>query len=197
MPKRTSSYNSWQLEKLSNPENVAAYLNAAIDDSPEMFCKALRNVSQARQMVKVARDAGLSRETLYRATSEIGNPTLETLVSVFKALHLQMRVQSLTASDPLGNISGPMAKHAEPVRKTGRFKMQTSGKVTGISAAAGLQLTLDFPLQKPIQVAFNARTIALQVSANAEPNNLLPAHLCSQLLEREYGYANGYKQLSS
>ncbi len=67
MPKRTSNYSSWQLEKLTNPETAAAYLSAAISDSPEMFRNALRNVAQARQMARVARDAGVTRESLYRA----------------------------------------------------------------------------------------------------------------------------------
>jgi len=92
MPKRTSNYNSWQLEKLTNPETAAAYLSAAISDSPEMFRKALRNVAQSRQMAKVAREAGVTRESLYRATSEIGNPTLETLDSVLQVLGLEIEI---------------------------------------------------------------------------------------------------------
>jgi len=92
MPKRTSDYNSWQLAKLTNPETAAAYLSAAISDSPEMFRKALRNVAQSRQMAKVARDAGVTRESLYRATSDVGNPTLDTLDSVLQVLELKLAV---------------------------------------------------------------------------------------------------------
>lgn len=92
MPKRTSSYNSWRLEKLANPATAAAYLSAAMSDSPEMFRKALRNVAQSRQMASVARDAGVTRESLYRATSEIGNPTLETLNSVLQALGVKIQI---------------------------------------------------------------------------------------------------------
>jgi len=90
MPKRTQSYNDWRLEKLKDPETAAAYLTAAIGDSPEMFRKALRNVAQARQMATVAREAGVTRESLYRATSDIGNPTLDTLDQVLGALGLKI-----------------------------------------------------------------------------------------------------------
>lgn len=93
MPKRTQSFQSWRQSKLADPLNAASYLNAAIEDSPEMFLKALRNVAQARQMSQVARDAGVTRESLYRATSEIGNPTLETFISVLRALHLKIVIE--------------------------------------------------------------------------------------------------------
>jgi probable addiction module antidote protein len=98
MPKRTSNYNSWQLEKLTNPETAAAYLSAAISDSPEMFRKALRIVAQASQMTTVARKAGVKRESLYRATSEIGNPTLDTLHPVLKAVGITMKFEATEAS---------------------------------------------------------------------------------------------------
>lgn len=64
MPKRTQSYQSWRLSKLADPINAASYLTAAMKDSPDMFRKALRNVAQSRQMAKVARDAGVTRESL-------------------------------------------------------------------------------------------------------------------------------------
>jgi hypothetical protein len=59
-----------------------------------MFRKALRNVAQARQMARVARDAGVTRESLYRATSEIGNPTLDTLDSVLSAVGIKMKFEA-------------------------------------------------------------------------------------------------------
>jgi probable addiction module antidote protein len=93
MPKRTSNYNSWQLEKLTDPATASAYLSAAISDSPEMFRKALRIVAQASQMAAVARKAGVKRESLYRATSEIGNPTLDTLHPVLKAVGIKMKFE--------------------------------------------------------------------------------------------------------
>jgi probable addiction module antidote protein len=74
------------------PEEASAYLNAALEDSPEAFLKALRNVAQARQMSKVAKEAGIQRETLYRSFSEQGNPTFETLSSVLGALGMKISI---------------------------------------------------------------------------------------------------------
>jgi DNA-binding phage protein len=54
MPKRTKSYHSWLLQKLTDPARAKRYLKEAIEDSPEMFLKGLRNVAEARGMSKVA-----------------------------------------------------------------------------------------------------------------------------------------------
>lgn len=90
MPKRTQSYDAWQLDRLSHPSAAASFLNAALADSQEMFLMALRKVAQAREMASVAKEAGIQRETLYHALSEQGNPTLETLRGIYDALGLKM-----------------------------------------------------------------------------------------------------------
>jgi DNA-binding phage protein len=64
---------------------------------PEAFLKALRNVAQARQVAKVAKDAGVKRETLYRSFSEESNPTFQTLSSVLGALGMKL---SIALADP-------------------------------------------------------------------------------------------------
>jgi probable addiction module antidote protein len=92
MANRTSSYHDALLAALTDSEEASAYLNAALEDSPEGFLKALKNVAQARQMAKVARDAGVQRETLYRSFSERGNPTFATLSSVLGALGMRLMV---------------------------------------------------------------------------------------------------------
>jgi probable addiction module antidote protein len=91
---KTSSYHAALLRDLADPEEAEHYLNAVLEDYPEGFLKALRNVAQARQMAKVAQDAGIQRESLYRALSEDGNPTLETLTAVLDALGLRLAVAS-------------------------------------------------------------------------------------------------------
>ena len=93
---KTSSYRQSLLTALLDPVEASAYLNAALEDSPQAFLKAVRNVAQSRQMVKVAKDAGVQRETLYRSLSEQGNPTFETLSSVLAALGMKI---SITVSD--------------------------------------------------------------------------------------------------
>ncbi|MGB9203417.1 MAG: addiction module antidote protein [Terriglobales bacterium] len=94
MPSKTRPYREALLEALSDSEVAASYLTAAMNDSPDMFRKALRNVAQARQMARVARNAGVTRESLYRATSEIGNPTLDTLDSVLTAVGIKIKFEA-------------------------------------------------------------------------------------------------------
>lgn len=94
MPKRSQSYNAWQMERLSRPRAAASFLNAARKDSLEMFLVALRKVAQAHQMVRVAKEANIQRETLYHALSEEGNPTLATLDSVLAAVGLRFEIMA-------------------------------------------------------------------------------------------------------
>jgi probable addiction module antidote protein len=92
MLKRTKDHQSWLLEKLANPRRAANYLNTALEDSPQMFLEAVRDVAQVRQMARVARNAGVTRESLYKATSPAGNPTFETFVAVLSAMDLTFEV---------------------------------------------------------------------------------------------------------
>lgn len=93
MPKRTSDYHVGLLGELRDPRMAAHYLNAALEDSDEMFLKALRNVAEARQMAKVAKGAGVSRESIYRMLSGTGNPTYSSLLGILSALGLSLSVQ--------------------------------------------------------------------------------------------------------
>ena len=121
MPKRARSYRTWQLQKLTDPRIASAYLNESLADSNESFLKALGKVAQANQMSKVAKDAGIQRETLYRSFSEQGNPTATTLVSVLKAVGLKLEVSELldqtgkqTTSGGTGNLLPLQAKIQKP-----------------------------------------------------------------------------------
>lgn len=83
-------------EQLRTPEEMAAYLDAwlveAPDDAPGI-ARALGDIARARGMTQVARDAGLSREGLYRALSEEGNPSFATILKVAKALGLRLHAE--------------------------------------------------------------------------------------------------------
>jgi probable addiction module antidote protein len=92
MPKTGIPYNSWLIGELTDPRIAERYLNACLHEGQDIFLKALKKVAQARQMTKVAQEAGVQRETLYRSLSENGNPTLETLSSVLHALGMELRV---------------------------------------------------------------------------------------------------------
>lgn len=92
--KTTKSYHEYLLESLKDPEEAAGYLNAAFEEGePRYFLKALRNVAEAcGGMAELARQADLNRETLYRTLSEKGNPRLDSLYFVLKALGLNLRI---------------------------------------------------------------------------------------------------------
>ncbi len=78
-----------------NPEFAASYLAAAMEDTdePGVLLIALRQIAEARGgMAKVAKDAGMQRESLYRALSRRGNPRLTTLLAVIRAMGMTLTV---------------------------------------------------------------------------------------------------------
>lgn len=79
-----------------DPEFAAEYLKAALEDSdePRVLLLALRHLAQAHGIAKVAKAAGIERESLYRALSEKGNPRLSTLVAVTKVIGLRLTVEA-------------------------------------------------------------------------------------------------------
>ncbi len=83
-------------ELRKNPELAAEYLKAALEDAddPSVLLIALRHVAEARGgLAKIAKAAGVERESLYRALSGRGNPRLSTLVAVTKAMGLKLTVE--------------------------------------------------------------------------------------------------------
>src|SRR6478609_1919755 len=84
-------------EQLRTPEEVAAYLDAWLDEAPEDgagIARALGDIARAKGMTQVARDAGLSRESLYKALGENGNPSFATILKVTRALGVQLHAQA-------------------------------------------------------------------------------------------------------
>ena len=80
-------------EQLRTPEEMAAYLDAWFEEAPEDAAgsaRALGDIARARGMAQVARDAGLSRESLYKALSENGNPSFATILKVARALGVRL-----------------------------------------------------------------------------------------------------------
>src|SRR5271170_866416 len=79
-----------------DPEFAAEYLKAALEDNnePKVLLLALRRITEARGgFAKVAKAAGVERESLHRALSARGNPRLSTLVGVMKAIGLKLTVE--------------------------------------------------------------------------------------------------------
>ena len=79
-----------------HPDFAAEYLKAALEDAdePRVLLIALRHLAQAQGIAKIARAAGIERESLYRALSFRGNPRLSTLVAVTKAVGLKLTVEA-------------------------------------------------------------------------------------------------------
>jgi probable addiction module antidote protein len=81
-------------ELRADPRLAAEYLNAAAEDGdPRVYLAALRTVAEAEGMAKVAKAAGVPRESLYRALSPGGNPRFSTLHAILKAAGLKLAVE--------------------------------------------------------------------------------------------------------
>ena len=83
-------------EHLRTPEDMAAYLDAWLEEAPDDvsgIARALGDIARAKGMSQVAKEAGLSRESLYRALSEGGNPSFATVLKVARALGVRLHAQ--------------------------------------------------------------------------------------------------------
>lgn len=82
-------------DHLETVEDMAAYLDAALEDGDvAVVMAALGDIARAKGMTQVARDAGLGRESLYKALSTTGNPEFATILKVVRSLGLQLHVQA-------------------------------------------------------------------------------------------------------
>jgi len=80
-------------EQLRTPEEMAAYLDAWLTEAPDDvagIARALGDIARAKGMAQVAKETGLSRESLYKALSENGNPSFATILKVTKALGVRL-----------------------------------------------------------------------------------------------------------
>lgn len=93
---RTTKYDV--AEHLRTPEEMAAYLEACLEEADgdaAFVAKALGDIARAKGMTQVARDAGLSRESLYKALSGERTPGFDTILKVVKALGIELRAAPL------------------------------------------------------------------------------------------------------
>lgn len=92
--RKTKDYKEHLIERLQTPEDIAGYINAVIEENDvPTFLLALRDVADAQGLGKVAEEAKLNRENVYRMLSDKGNPRLSSLFSVLYVLGLELRVQ--------------------------------------------------------------------------------------------------------
>jgi probable addiction module antidote protein len=89
----TTPYDN--VDYLKTEEDMLFYLDACIQEDPgdgSLVRTALGDIARARGMSQLARDSGLSRESLYKALSGDGNPEFSTIMKVIKALGLRLHV---------------------------------------------------------------------------------------------------------
>ena len=96
MPKtKTTRYDA--AEHLRTPKEMAAYLQVCMEEAggdASFIAKALGDIARAKGMAQVARDTGLSRESLYKALSGERSPGFDTILKVVNALGLKLRAVS-------------------------------------------------------------------------------------------------------
>lgn len=84
-------------EHLRTPDEMAAYLQACFEEADgdaAFIAKALGDIARAKGMTQVANDAGLSRESLYKALSGERSPSFDTILKVVAALGLKLHAEA-------------------------------------------------------------------------------------------------------
>ncbi len=95
--KKTTTSRYDVAEHLRTPEEMAAYLEACLEEAngdAAFIAKALGDIARAKGMTQVARDAGLSRESLYKALSGERSPSFDTILKVVAALGLKLHAET-------------------------------------------------------------------------------------------------------
>jgi probable addiction module antidote protein len=95
--KKTTTTRYDVAEHLRTPEEMAAYLEACLEEAngdAAFIAKALGDIARAKGMTQVARDAGLSRESLYKALSGERSPGFDTILRVIAALGLKLHAKT-------------------------------------------------------------------------------------------------------
>ncbi len=89
-------FTRWDVtERLQSKEEVTLYLEACTEEDPgdgSLVRAALNDIARAQNMSHLAREAGLTREGLYKALSESGNPSFATVLKITRALGMRLRI---------------------------------------------------------------------------------------------------------
>jgi len=88
---------------LTSDEDIAEYLSAVMElDEPDLLLVALSDIARARGMAQVARDAGLGRESLYKALAPGAKPRFETVLRVARALGVRLVARPVSGQEDFG-----------------------------------------------------------------------------------------------
>ena len=94
----TETFTKWDApEHVRSREDARLYVQACAEEDPgdgSLIRAALNDVARAGNMSRLARDIGMSREGLYKALSENGNPTFATVMRIMRALGMQLRISA-------------------------------------------------------------------------------------------------------
>ncbi len=93
---KTSKYDV--TEHLRTPQEMAAYLEACLEEADgdaTFIAKALGDIARAKGMSQVAREAGVSRESLYKALSGDRVPSFDTILRVISALGMKFHAEAV------------------------------------------------------------------------------------------------------
>ena len=104
-------------EHLRTPEEMAAYLAACFEEAGSdaaFIAKAIGDIARARGMSQVARDAGVSRESLYKALSGERVPNFDTILKVIGALGLKLNAQAARVNNSSEPIASGGARSPSP-----------------------------------------------------------------------------------
>jgi probable addiction module antidote protein len=128
-------------EHLRTPEEMAAYLEACLEEADgdaSFIAKALGDIARAKGMSQVARDAGLSRESLYKTLSGERSPDFATILKVVGALGLELHAKVAQESlDTTASGTGRVAKPPVKAARAAAGSRRTARGSAQASAAAG------------------------------------------------------------
>ena len=134
----SASYDDLLKKMLKDEDRALAYLNAALEeDDPRLFLIALRNVAQAQGGVaKIARRAGLNRESMYRTLSEKGNPSVQTLAAILSAMGARLSVDRVEKNHRSTEPNRPIRTFTVMLRTAPAISWQAPRHGRGIQFAA-------------------------------------------------------------
>ena len=94
----TETFTRWDAaDHLRSAEDVRLYLEACAEEDPgdgSLIRAALNDIARAQNMSRLAREIGMTREGLYKALSENGNPSFATVMRITRALGMQVRIMA-------------------------------------------------------------------------------------------------------
>lgn len=151
MDKRTRSFSEWRQQKLADPTRAVRYLKAAKKESNEAFLHAVKNVIQANEVARIAREVGVSRESIYRSFSAEGNPAFHTVEDILKVVGIELDFKVVGVAPPTSVPSkANRTAQANPVANM-------NGKGTGMieyncGAPANLRILVADNVEAPVAV---------------------------------------------